>query len=110
MTHKLLEPPVILKPLNLKIEKVNNSTNYMIGFNGGYSAEQLEAYSFAIELVLEEAGLSYIHKIGENKKSEMQYWEIHEDTSRKNLENLMVSIRIAVEEYDEEMEKFIAER
>ncbi|MBN2087581.1 hypothetical protein JW758_04490 [Candidatus Peregrinibacteria bacterium] len=96
-----------LERLEITIKNPEGDKNFMIGFGvnakeGKYSKEQLEAYSSAIEQVLEEAILKPIHRVGTGETNGPQLWEINTETTLDNLKRLITSIHISAEEYAEE--------
>ena len=110
------ESPEVFERLRVKIVEPDRDKNFMVGFGltsktGKYSKEQLDAYTYAIETVLEEAGLRPFHQVGSGYTDGVQLWEVHKETNRGNLENLMTSIQIMAGEYAEEMKNLrVSER
>ncbi len=108
MIEKPKESPEIFKRLQMKIIEPDRDKNFMVGFgthikDARYSKRQLDAYSYAIVQVLHEADLNPFHQVGAGNSDGVQLWEVHKETTKENLENLMTSIQISAQEYDEEM-------
>ena len=109
MKKALNETIETFQPLDIVILNPEEDKYFMVGFGntvktGKYTKEQRDAYNYAIESVLEDAGLRVFHQVGAGAKEGTQMWEIHtKGIGRDFLEKIIPSIHLKAETYAEEM-------
>jgi hypothetical protein len=103
------ESTEVFEPLEIVILEPEGDKKFMVGFGntlqtGRYSMEQMNAYAYAIEDVLEGAGLRVFHQVGAGETDGTQMWEIWSSgVDRKSLEGLIPTIHQEAEKYNAEL-------
>lgn len=101
MSEKIKNEKEGIKRVELKIVEPRGDKNFMIGFDGK-TVDECRAYNWAIETVLKEAKLSPFHQVGVNPRGEHEpgyhAWELWQETTRENLEKLLLLIDQKVQE------------
>lgn len=102
------ESPEVFEKLDVGIRDPERDKHFMVGFamtihDQRYTKRQQDAYVYAIDHILEEAGLRPFHQIGLGNESGMQAWEVWNETDKGFLEKLIPLIHEVAEEYDREM-------